>query len=59
MYVHHEVMLSSFPLDIEWMRVDLGSIGSNEHKKGNYAIVGSFLPEIEFWNLDVLEAVEP
>lgn len=46
MYVHHEVMLSSFPLDIEWLRVDLGSIGSNEHKKGNYAIVGSFLPEI-------------
>lgn len=59
MYVHHEVMLSSFPLDIEWLRVNLGSIGSNEHKKGNYAIVGSFLPEIEFWNLDVLEAVEP
>ena len=54
MFVHHEVMLSSYPLDIEWLRVNLGSICSNDHQKGNYAIVGSFLPEIEFWNLDVL-----
>jgi len=26
---------------------------------GNYAIVGTFLPEIEIWNLDVLNVIEP
>ena len=28
-------------------------------EKGNYAIVSSFLPEIEIWNLDKVDAVEP
>jgi hypothetical protein len=37
-------MLSAFPLDIEWLKVNLGSINSNEPSKGNYAIVASFLP---------------
>jgi periodic tryptophan protein 1 len=44
--VHHEIMLSAFPLDIEWLKVNLGSINSNNPTKGNYAIVSSFLPEI-------------
>lgn len=26
---------------------------------GNFAIVGSFLPEIEIWDLDVLDVIEP
>ena len=26
---------------------------------GNFAIVGTFLPEIEIWDLDVLNAIEP
>lgn len=27
--------------------------------KGNYVIVGTFLPEIEIWNLDVVNSIEP
>ena len=27
--------------------------------KGNFLIVGSFLPEIEIWNLDILNKLEP
>jgi periodic tryptophan protein 1 len=27
--------------------------------KGNFLIVGSFLPEIEIWNLDILNTLEP
>lgn len=39
-------MLSSFPLSMEWLNVDLGSISSNNPTKGNYAILSTFLPEI-------------
>jgi periodic tryptophan protein 1 len=34
-------------------------IEANTTKKGNYAIVASFLPEIEIWNLDVVNVIEP
>lgn len=44
LFVHHEIMLSAFPLDIEWLKVSLGSINSGSPSKGNYAIVSSFLP---------------
>ncbi len=59
LFVHHEIMMSAFPLDIQWLRVSLGSISSGSPAKGNYAIVGSFLPEIEIWNLDLTEAIQP
>ena len=26
---------------------------------GNFAVIGSFLPEIEIWDLDVLDVLEP
>ena len=51
LYVHHEILLSSYPLCIEWL----------SHWQGqntNHVIVGTFLPEIEIWNLDS-ESVEP
>lgn len=46
LFVHHEIMLSSFPLAIEWLNVELGSLNSGNPVRGNYAIVSSFLPEI-------------
>lgn len=51
LYVHHEIILGSFPLCLEWLPVWNG-------KKTNHVIVGTFLPEIEIWNLDS-ESVEP
>jgi periodic tryptophan protein 1 len=59
LYVHHEIMLSAFPLSICWLNTSLESLSQAKHEKGNFAIVSSFLPEIEIWNLDVTEAVEP
>lgn len=56
LYVHHEVMLSSMPLALEWLSVDPTSQSA---AKANYAVLGSFLPEIELWNLDVSDAIEP
>jgi len=45
LYVHHEIILSSYPLCMEW----LSSYGG---KRSNLVIVGTFLPHIEIWNLD-------
>jgi periodic tryptophan protein 1 len=54
LYVHHDIMLPSFPLCTEWIGTALdGSAG------GNFAAVGTFEPEIEIWNLDVLEIPYP
>lgn len=52
LYVHHDITLSSYPLCLEWIK-DFGG------HKCNLVAVGSFLPQIEIWNLDVLEAVQP
>jgi periodic tryptophan protein 1 len=45
LYVHHEIILSSYPLCLEW----LNTLGG---KKTNMIIVGTFLPEIEVWDLN-------
>ena len=58
LYVHHDIMLSSFPLCLEWLPYAPGSL-STGGAKANYIIVGSFLPEIEIWNLDELNTLEP
>jgi periodic tryptophan protein 1 len=52
LYVHHDIILSAYPLCIEWLPI-------KNNLKSNYVIVGSFLPEIEIWNLDVQDALEP
>lgn len=51
LYVHHEIILSSYPLCMEWL-------SSHRGQKTNFVIVGTFLPEIEIWNLDT-EDCEP
>eukprot|EP00951_Prasinocladus_malaysianus_P015102 scaffold115499_cov47-Prasinocladus_malaysianus.AAC.1 len=55
LYVHHEIMLSAFPLALSWM--DCNPDGSDD--PGNFVAVGTFSPEIELWNLDVVDAVTP
>lgn len=45
LYVHHEIILGAYPLCIEWLPKWQGT-------KGNMIAVGTFLPEIEIWNLD-------
>jgi periodic tryptophan protein 1 len=48
-YVHHDVTVSSYPLSIAWMTDGTMSL----------AAVGTMLPFIEIWPLDVVDAVEP
>ena len=45
LYVHHEIILASYPICMEWLPVWEG-------EKANLIIVGSFLPAIEIWDLN-------
>eukprot|EP00249_Psilotum_nudum_P016527 c25865_g2_i1 orf=232-1767(+) len=54
MYVHHDVILPSFPLSVAWLDCNLKG-----GEKGNFVAVGTMQPEIEIWDLDLLDAVEP
>lgn len=55
-YVHHEVQLSSFPLCLEF----IGSGFKGEvNSRCNYMAVGTFNSEIEVWDMDTLNAIEP
>jgi len=55
-YVHHDLMLPAFPLSLAW----LNTYPSTERSdSGNLVAIGTFRPEIEIWDLDLLDAVEP
>lgn len=54
MYVHHDIMLPAFPLCLSWL-----DCNPNGEGKGNYVAVGTMQPEIEIWDLDVVDSVEP
>ncbi|CAM8933960.1 hypothetical protein QQ045_014643 [Rhodiola kirilowii] len=54
MYVHHDIILSAFPLCTAWLDCPLKG-----GDKGNFIAVGSIDPSIEIWDLDVLDEVEP
>ncbi|KAF8340434.1 WD40-repeat-containing domain protein [Cantharellus anzutake] len=57
LYAHHDFMLPSFPLCIEWL--DYQPNAPSTSKTGNFIAVGTFEPEIEIWSLDTMDAVYP
>ncbi|GMM49972.1 rRNA-processing protein [Starmerella bacillaris] len=62
LYVHHDVMLPSFPLCLEWLPITPNSAStadSAQLKPGNFVAIGTFEPEIEIWDLDVVDAMFP
>jgi len=59
LYIHHDITLSAFPLCLEWLCIRPFGAEDTKSKRGNFAIVGTFLPEIEIWDLDTLDAIEP
>ncbi|CAI2178876.1 12936_t:CDS:10, partial [Funneliformis geosporum] len=58
LYIHHDMMLPSFPLCLEWLDFRLGRKAGTEGS-GNYIAVGTFDPEIEIWDLDTLDSMYP
>ncbi|ANB13903.1 Pwp1p [Sugiyamaella lignohabitans] len=61
LYVHHDLMLPSFPLCVEWIGYQAGNKvqASGPDRVGNFAAIGTFEPEIEVWNLDVVDSAYP
>jgi periodic tryptophan protein 1 len=48
LFLHHDILLSSFGICLEWMGIN-----------GSHAAVGTFDPFIEIWDLDVMDPLNP
>lgn len=59
LFVHHDYILSSFPVSLEWVGAELFNSDNNSVLKGNFGIVGLMTPDIEIWDLDINDSVEP
>lgn len=65
LYVHHDLMLPSFPLCLEWLDyTPARSSGDQNTAKpagevGNFIAVGTMDPEIEVWSMDVVDGMYP
>ena len=71
LYAHHDLMLPSFPLCLEWLdfppvsspaRRDPSGENANSDPMsqfGNFIAVGTLEPEIEIWSLDTVDAMYP
>ncbi|XP_063708439.1 periodic tryptophan protein 1 homolog [Culicoides brevitarsis] len=54
LYVHHDFLLPSHPLCIEWLSYDPGS-----EEPGNLCAIGCMDPIITIWDLDIQDSLEP
>jgi hypothetical protein len=54
LYVHHDILLPSFPMTLEWLNYDPG-----ESQRGNLVAIGSMSPIIDVWDVDLIDSIEP
>ncbi|CUS10803.1 unnamed protein product [Tuber aestivum] len=61
LYVHHDIMLPAIPLCVEWLDIPVGGTSAADSKdaQGNYAAIGTMDPDIEIWNLDLVDCLFP
>lgn len=59
LYVHHDIMLPAIPLAVEWLDVPAGKANTGSDAKGNFVAVATMDPDIELWNLDVVDSMYP
>ena len=54
LYCHHDVLLPTFPLALEWLDYDPG-----DPSPGNLVAMGTMQQDIEIWDLDIVDGIEP
>ena len=61
LYVHHDILLPSIPLCLEWLDVHVNTNGSSRDpgSKANFIAVGTMDPDIELWDLDTVDSMYP
>ncbi|KAG8895052.1 hypothetical protein FRB99_000793 [Tulasnella sp. 403] len=59
LYRHHDIILPSLPLCLEWLDFPPHPSDPASTSTGSYIAVGTFEPEIEIWSLDVVEPLYP
>ena len=66
-YVHHDIMLPAIPLCVEWLDVPVHQAGPNKpipplldkDSRGSFCAIGTMDPDIEIWDLDVVDCMFP
>ncbi|KAJ5584639.1 uncharacterized protein N7459_004439 [Penicillium hispanicum] len=58
LYVHHDIMLPGIPLCLEWLDMPVGK-NTEGRTQGNFVAVGTMEPDIEIWDLDVVDCMYP
>lgn len=59
LYVHHDIMLPAIPLSVEWLDMPVNKPGAGADARGNFVAIGTMDPDIEIWDLDVIDCMYP
>ncbi|KAI9842365.1 MAG: hypothetical protein M1837_007285 [Sclerophora amabilis] len=59
LYVHHDIMLPAIPLCVEWLDAPVNKANVDKDSRGSFVAVGTFDPDIEIWDLDIIDCMYP
>ncbi|KAF0979001.1 hypothetical protein FDP41_002071 [Naegleria fowleri] len=53
LFIHHDLLLANYGLCTQWLNL------KNINQPGNCIAIGTFEPQIEIWDLDIVDPIEP
>ena len=59
LYTHHDIPLPAAPLAVAWLGHPYQGGAENHVQHGSFAAVGTMDPQIEVWDLEVTDPLEP